>query len=223
MKRTLWALVAGIFAVGAMVGCGNLKKDEFLPEYEAYKAENEDRFSALSSADAKTASDISALQNADKTLQTAVEDAKNDAVAASEQGDADTLEAAMKADKTLRMELDEAIAAGKKAATASAKRADRAMKKEVDAELAKSAKIGHGAAGRDEGKIRLQHEGVPSGNRGNAPQSHSDKGLHRLFQLRLHTPFCKGEKHAGQSRHGGQKNGRTRPLSSLGMPTRRRF
>lgn len=140
MKRTLWAMVAGIFAVGAMVGCGNLKKDEFLPEYQAYKAENEDRFSALSSADAKTASDISALQNADKMHETAIEDAKNDAIAASEQGDADTLEAAMKADKTLRMELDEAIAAGKKAAMASADRADKAMKKEVDAALAKSAK-----------------------------------------------------------------------------------
>ena len=140
MKRILWGMVAGIFAVGALAGCGNLKKDEFLPEYEAYKAENEDRFSALSSADAKAASDISELKNADKMLQSSIDDAKNDAIAASEQGDADTLEAAMKADKTLRMELDDAIAAGKKAAMASAERGDKALKKELDAAVAKSAK-----------------------------------------------------------------------------------
>ena len=152
MKRTLWALVAGIFAVGAMVGCGNLKKDEFLPEYEAYKAEEmrtgSPRSPRRTPRQPRTFSD--SPERPTRRFRPPLRDAKNDAVAASEQGDADTLEAAMKADKTLRMELDEAIAAGKKAAAASAKRADRAMKKEVDAGAGEIGKIGHGAAGRDE-------------------------------------------------------------------------
>ena len=136
MKRTVWTLVAGVFAAASIAGCGNLKKDEFLPGYEAYKAENENRFQALSTADSEAASSISALEAADKRLESAIEDAQNDAVAASEQGDADTLDAAMKGDQALREELAEAIEAGKKAAMAAAERGDMAAKEQLDATLA---------------------------------------------------------------------------------------
>ena len=140
MKRTTGALVAGMLSTALLVsGCGNLKKKEFLPEYEAYKAANEQRFGADESAIAANKASIGALEAADTALMSSINDAKEEAMASAEQGDADTLSAAKssatEADGAMRDEVMKAINAAKMDAMSSAKSGDDEVRKDAMAAL----------------------------------------------------------------------------------------
>jgi len=71
-----------------------MKKDQFLPEYEAYKADTAERLSGADSSIAAGEGRLTSLEGATTDLGEAVEDAKNEAIANAEQGDADTLSSA---------------------------------------------------------------------------------------------------------------------------------
>jgi outer membrane protein OmpA-like peptidoglycan-associated protein len=133
MKRYAWALAPLAFAL--TIGCGNLKKKEFLPQYEAYKAENAAKFQTMDTSIASANMRISDLEKADTSLKEAIQDAKEEAMAAAEQGDADTLSAAKsnatELDAALRGELLSAVEAAKKAAVASAATGDEQVRKDV--------------------------------------------------------------------------------------------
>lgn len=133
MKRYSWALVP--LALTLTIGCGNLKKKEFLPQYEAYKAENATKFETIDSSLSSASMKISDLEKADASLKEAVQDAKEEAMAASEQGDADTLSAAKsnasELDKALRGELLSAVDSAKKAASDDTAKGDEAVRKDV--------------------------------------------------------------------------------------------
>lgn len=131
MKRDGWVWVF----LALVLGCGNLKKKEFLPQYEAYKAENAAKFQTIESSLAATNTKISDLEKADLSLKEAIRDAKEEAMAAAEQGDADTLSAAkshaMELDAALRHELLAATEAAKKAALENAAKGNEQVRQDV--------------------------------------------------------------------------------------------
>jgi flagellar motor protein MotB len=92
-KISCFALV-GIFILSvALAGCGYMKKQEFETTFSDYKTENEQAHSQL---DTKVTGIDQKVDQQVATLKESISTAKNDAIAAAEQGDADTLEAAKK-------------------------------------------------------------------------------------------------------------------------------
>jgi len=138
-KPMAW-LAASSVAVLVLAGCGNVKKDQFLPEYEAYKADTAERLGGVDSSIDAAAGRLGSLETATTDLGEAVDDAKNDAMASAEQGDADTLASsnqnASEMDSALRDELQAAIAAAEKAAAANAASGDDNVRSDVDAIIA---------------------------------------------------------------------------------------
>jgi outer membrane protein OmpA-like peptidoglycan-associated protein len=115
--------------------CGNLRKKDFLPQYEAYKAENAQRFSTIESDLGGVQANIAELGRADAALREQIQDAKEEAMAAAEQGDADTLSAAktgaLDMDEAVRKELLAAVDAAKKAAMDDAARRNDVARQEA--------------------------------------------------------------------------------------------
>ncbi len=134
-KPMAW-LAASSVAVLVLAGCGNMKKDVFLPEYEAYKADNAERLSGVDSSIGAAEGRLGSLETAATDLGEAVEDAKNDAMANAEQGDADTLASAnqnaTEMDGALRDELQAAIDAANKDAAANAAAGDDRVLSDVE-------------------------------------------------------------------------------------------
>jgi chemotaxis protein MotB len=141
MIRTPMAWVAASsVAVLVLAGCGNMKKDQFLPEYEAYKADTAERLTGADSSISAGEGRLTSLEGATTDLGEAVEDAKNDAIANAEQGDADTLSSANSnardMDAGLRDELQAAIDAARKDAAAGAAEGDDRVMSDVESILA---------------------------------------------------------------------------------------
>jgi len=114
-------------AVFFVYGCGSLKKDEFLPEYEAYKTENADRFSSVETSVADTNMRIDDLES---SVMEEIQETNEETLAAVEQGDADTLaganQTASEGDGALQDELTAAIKAAAAEVTALATSGDEA-------------------------------------------------------------------------------------------------
>lgn len=119
MRKPTCIILAAVLAVAFTVsGCGGLKKKEFLPEYEAFKEENAQRFTTVETGLTQATTKIGDLEKADTAIREEIQDAKDEAMAASEQGDADTLESARSAaqelDASVRTEVLTAVETSKK-------------------------------------------------------------------------------------------------------------
>jgi len=138
-KPMAWVAASSVAAL-VLVGCGNMKQDVFLPEYEAYKADTAERLGGADSSIDAAEGRLGSLESATTDLGEAVEDAKNDAIANAEQGDADTLssanENARDMDAGLRDELQAAIDAARKDAAAGAAEGDDRVMSDVESVLA---------------------------------------------------------------------------------------
>jgi len=134
MKRVLWLLMVGVFVTSmGLVGCGYVKKDEFMPEYEKFKAENQDAHKQLG----EQVDSLNKEMDEQKTaLEGSVEEAKNEAIAASEQGDADTIDTAKnftkEQDQALKSELKDQIQKAAKNAEEFAKSESRKLRKDIN-------------------------------------------------------------------------------------------
>lgn len=147
MRKTLSLAVAGLFILGLVLsGCGYLKKKEFERQFSAYKQEVAGNFTKV---DEKfTALD----QKVDQVAASAKEEAKKakeEAIAAAEQGDADTLDAAIKKSEAGDKDV---LAAAKRAAA----EAEENAKKAAMAESKKSLEEALGTAKKaaDESTLR---------------------------------------------------------------------
>ncbi|MCD6505801.1 OmpA family protein [Candidatus Poribacteria bacterium] len=127
MKRALYLMIALLVLALAVGGCGYLKKEEFNREFSAYKEQN-----AKDLAELKTniGNVDQKLDNAVANLNQKIESAREEAIKAAEQGDADTMEKASKkieeGDKAVR---DEALKAARKAEENAKKYADAQVRK----------------------------------------------------------------------------------------------
>jgi len=140
MKRSVGMVLATSLAViFVSSGCGNLKKKEFLPQYDQYKAENAAKFQSIDASISTANTQLADLAKADASLKEQIQDAKEEALAAAEQGDADSLAAAKanskEADDALRQQLLAAVDAAKKASADNAKAGDDGVRKDVMAAL----------------------------------------------------------------------------------------
>jgi outer membrane protein OmpA-like peptidoglycan-associated protein len=136
MKK--WSKVAWVTPLAlavAMTSCGNLKKKEFLPEYEAYKNETSSKFSSLQAETDSGKARLMSLEKEDMSLKTAIDDAKEDAMAAAEQGDADTLSASKGSAKEMDEELRAQLMMAVKDAQMSAEEGDKKTLATVSMEL----------------------------------------------------------------------------------------
>jgi chemotaxis protein MotB len=128
MKRALYLLIALLVLGLAVGGCGYLKKEEFNREFSAYKEQN-----AKDLAELKTniGNVDQKLDNSVASLTEKIESAREEAIKAAEQGDADTMEKASRkieeGDKAVRAEALEA-----------ARKAEKNAKKYADAQVRKA-------------------------------------------------------------------------------------
>jgi len=105
MNRVSCLAIVGIFILSiALTGCGNLKKKKFDQIFTEYKSDQEQKHTEINSkitgVDQKLGKEIS-------DRKAGVDEAKkaaNDAMAAAEQGDADTIEAAKSEDEKVRQD-----------------------------------------------------------------------------------------------------------------------
>jgi len=106
MKKVSCLAIVGIFILSiALIGCGNLKKKEFDSIFTEYKGEQEQIHTEINAKmtgiDQKLDQEISDRKaNVDEAMKKAT----NDAVAAAEQGDADTLEVVKSEDEKVRQD-----------------------------------------------------------------------------------------------------------------------
>ena len=105
MKKVSCLAMVGIFILSiALIGCGNLKKKEFDSIFTEYQSEQETIHGELN---AKITGIDQKLDQEVSDRKAGVDEAKkaaNDAMAAAEQGDADTLEAAKSEDDKVRQD-----------------------------------------------------------------------------------------------------------------------
>jgi len=105
MKRVSCLAIVGIFILSiALTGCGNLKKKEFDSVFTEYKNE---QVQVHTEVNAKITSVDQKLDKEISDRKAGVDEAKkaaNDAMAAAEQGDADTLDATKSEDEKIRQD-----------------------------------------------------------------------------------------------------------------------
>jgi flagellar motor protein MotB len=106
MKKVSCLAIVGMFILSiALIGCGNLKKQEFDSIFTEYQSEQETIHGELNAKmtgiDQKLDQEISDRKT---SVDEAMNEAKNDAMAAAEQGDADTLDAAKSEDDKVRQD-----------------------------------------------------------------------------------------------------------------------
>ncbi|MFQ6042524.1 MAG: OmpA family protein [Candidatus Poribacteria bacterium] len=153
MKKVSCLAMFGIFILSiALIGCGNLKKTEFDSIFTEYKGEQEQIHTEINAKmtgiDQKLDKEVSDRKaNVDEAMQKAT----NDAVAAAEQGDADTLDAAKSEDDKVRQDAkrlaQEAEENAKKFAQAEAEKVRQKAEKDARAAMNK-ANSAAGAANR---------------------------------------------------------------------------
>ena len=133
MRNMIVVVIVSVLVFGTVLsGCGKLSNEEFEGWKNDYVAANDKTFADLDGRASKLESGLE-QQNAD--LSQAVEDARDDAIAASQLGDADTIkrseEFAKGEDAKLRGELVQAVNAAGESAQSFAKSEDEKLRESV--------------------------------------------------------------------------------------------
>ena len=133
MRNMTVVVVVSVFVLGAVLsGCGKLSTEEFEGWKSEYVASNDKAFADL---DGRTAKLESGIEQQKADLSQAIEDARDDAIAASQLGDADTIkrseEVAKDGDAMLREELTQAINAAGESAQSFAKSEDNKLRESI--------------------------------------------------------------------------------------------
>ena len=133
MRNMTVVVICSVFVFGVVLsGCGKLSTEEFEGWKGEYIAENDKAFADLNSRASKHES---AIEHQKADLSKAIDDARDDAIAASQLGDADTIkrseEHAMGADAELRGELMEAVNAAGESAQSFAKSEDDMLRESI--------------------------------------------------------------------------------------------
>lgn len=134
MRRVLGLAIIGIFFISlGLTGCGYVKQDEFMPEYQQFKAENAQEHEQISSKVEQVDQKVDEQETA---LKEEIQEAKNEAIAASEQGDADTIDTAksfaQEQDSELRAEIEDTIQEAKDDVKDFSKSGDQDLREEVN-------------------------------------------------------------------------------------------
>ena len=133
MRNMIVVVVVGVFIFGAILsGCGKLSTQEFEGWKSDYVAANDKAFADL---DGRASKLESGLEQQKSDLSQAIEDARDDAIAASHLGDADTIkrseEFAASGDAKVRDELMQAVNASGESAQSYAKSEDDKLRKSI--------------------------------------------------------------------------------------------
>ena len=133
MRNMTVVVVVSVFVFGAILsGCGKLSTDEFEGWKSDYVASNDQAFADL---DGRASKLEGGLEQQKADLGQAIEDARDDAIAASQLGDADTIkrseEFAKGGDAKLRDELMQAVNAAGESAQSFAKSEDDKLRQSI--------------------------------------------------------------------------------------------
>ena len=133
MRNMTVVVVVSVFVFGAILsGCGKLSTDEFEGWKSDYVASNDQAFADL---DGRASKLEGGLEQQKADLGKAIEDARDDAIAASQLGDADTIkrseEFAKGGDAKLRDELMQAVNAAGESAQSFAKSEDDKLRQSI--------------------------------------------------------------------------------------------
>ena len=133
MRNMIVVVVVGVFIFGAILsGCGKLSTEEFEGWKSDYVAANDKAFADL---DGRASKLESGLEQQKSDLSQAIEDARDDAIAASQLGDADTIkrseEFAASGDAKVQDELMQAVNAAGESAQSFAKSEDDKLRKSI--------------------------------------------------------------------------------------------
>ena len=133
MRNMTVVVVVSIFVFGAILsGCGKLSTEEFEGWKSEYVASNDKAFADV---DGRASKLESGLEQQKADLSQAIEDARDDAIAASQLGDADTIkrseEFAKGGDAKLRDELMQAVDAAGESAQSFAKSEDDKLRESI--------------------------------------------------------------------------------------------
>ena len=133
MRNMTVVVVVSVFIFGAILsGCGKLSTEEFEGWKSEYVASNDKAFADL---DGRASKLEGGLEQQKADLSQAIEDARDDAIAASQLGDADTIkrseEFAASGDAEIREELMQAVNAAGESAQGFAKSEDDKLRKSI--------------------------------------------------------------------------------------------
>lgn len=133
MRNMTVVVVVSVFIFGAILsGCGKLSTEEFEGWKSEYVASNDKAFADL---DGRASKLEGGLEQQKADLSQAIEDARDDAIAASHLGDADTIkrseEFAASGDAEIRDELMQAVNAAGESAQSFAKSEDDKLRKSI--------------------------------------------------------------------------------------------
>lgn len=133
MRNMIVVVVVGVFIFGAILsGCGKLSTEEFEGWKSDYVAANDKAFADL---DGRASKLEGGLEQQKSDLSQAIEDARDNAIAASQLGDADTIkrseEFAASGDAKVRDELMQAVNAAGESAQSYAKSEDDKLRKNI--------------------------------------------------------------------------------------------
>ena len=133
MRNMTVVVVVSVFIFGAILsGCGKLSTEEFEGWKSEYVASNDKAFADM---DGRASKLESGLEQQKSDLSQAIEDARDDAIAASHLGDADTIkrseEFAASGDAKVRDELMQAVNAAGESAQSFAKSEDDKLRKNI--------------------------------------------------------------------------------------------
>ena len=134
MRNMTVVVVVSVFVFGAILsGCGKLSTEEFEGWKSEYVASNDKAFADL---DGRASKLEGGLEQQKADLSQAIEDARDDAIAASHLGDADTIkrseEFAASGDAEIRDELMQAVNAAGESAQSFAKSEDDKLRKSIN-------------------------------------------------------------------------------------------
>ena len=133
MRNLTVVVVVSVLVFGSVLsGCGKLSTEEFEGWKSEYVASNDKAFADL---DGRASKLEGGLEQQKADLSQAIEDARDDAIAASQLGDADTIkrseEMAQSGDAMLRGELTQAISAASESAQSYAKSEDDKLRESI--------------------------------------------------------------------------------------------
>ena len=133
MRNLTVVVVVSVLVFGSVLsGCGKLSTEEFEGWKSEYVASNDKAFADL---DGRASKLEGGLEQQKADLSQAIEDARDDAIAASQLGDADTIkrseEMAQSGDAKLRGELTQAINAASESAQSYAKSEDDKLRESI--------------------------------------------------------------------------------------------
>ncbi|MBM3239126.1 hypothetical protein FJZ31_22765 [Candidatus Poribacteria bacterium] len=160
MKFSCLAII-GIFILSiALIGCGNLKKKEFDQVFTEYKSDQEQMHTEINTKITGVDQKLDKEANDRKAGVDEAKKAANDAMAAAEQGDADTLDATKSEDEKIRQDAkrlaQEAEDSAKKFAQAEAEKVRQQAEKDAREAMNKANSAAGAAdqANKDIAKLR---------------------------------------------------------------------